>query len=120
MTKTSSGADIRVRANGKSMTLADAAKIAASITHLSIASTGVVAFELPDELPAATDVCVDNCPGLTALPELPAATVVRVYNCPGLTPPRRAPTNERHRLHHLDQWRLESAAHPRQRGAARH
>ena len=85
MTKTSSGADIRVRANGKSMTLADAAKIAASITHLSIASTGVVAFELPDELPAATDVCVDNCPGLTALPELPAATVVRVYNCPGLT-----------------------------------
>ena len=34
---------------------------------------------------AATDVRVDNCPGLTALPELPAATDVWVKNCPGLT-----------------------------------
>jgi hypothetical protein len=34
---------------------------------------------------AATDVRVENCPGLTALPELPAATYVRVENCPGLT-----------------------------------
>ena len=34
---------------------------------------------------AATDVWVENCPGLTALPDLEAATVVRVVNCPGLT-----------------------------------
>ena len=34
---------------------------------------------------AATDVWVDNCPGLSALPDLPAATHVRVYNCPGLS-----------------------------------
>ena len=33
---------------------------------------------------AATDVWVDNCPGLAALPDLPAATFVRVDNCPGL------------------------------------
>lgn len=41
--------------------------------------------ELLGSAPAATDVRVDNCPGLTVLPDLPAATVVWVDNCPGLT-----------------------------------
>lgn len=36
-------------------------------------------------LPAATDVRVYNCAGLTALPDLPAARIVRVDNCAGLT-----------------------------------
>ncbi len=33
----------------------------------------------------ATDVWVEDCLGLTALPALPKATSVRVWNCPGLT-----------------------------------
>ena len=33
---------------------------------------------------AATDVRVENCAGLTALPELPAARIVQVENCAGL------------------------------------
>ncbi len=40
--------------------------------------------------PAATDVWVYSCPGLTALPDLPAATYVRVENCPNINPASRA------------------------------
>ena len=37
------------------------------------------------EFSAATEVWLDNMPGVTSLPDMPAATHVWLYNMPGVT-----------------------------------
>jgi hypothetical protein len=52
-------------------------------------------------MPAATDVRLDNLPGITAVPDMPAATDVRLDNLPKLpanTPaPKGAPRGKIYR-----------------------
>ena len=56
--------------------------------NLSLNITAIKQYEeavKKEKFKTATDVLLDNLPGVTALPELPAATYVRLYNLPGVT-----------------------------------